>query len=294
MAAILDRMADKGLCTTALVDGTRFFGTPPFVPGIFEFQFMRGTSTDRDRKLARLIHGYKAAFEAAQGGALKVPFPTSRVISVDRKVASGNKIHTYDQVSNYIQKYDPISVSTCFCRHEAELLDENDSCGKPKDTCMQFGFGAAFVAERGMGRIVSKEEAMEILDKSEEAGLVHCSQNMQDELTFLCNCCSCHCMIIKTALAQQKPSEILFSSFQPVFDADLCTACETCVERCPGDALTMGPEDYPVINMDRCFGCGVCATGCPSEAVSLIERQEKPAPPADRKALKVALKAASN
>ncbi|RPH48475.1 MAG: hypothetical protein EHM85_16895 [Desulfobacteraceae bacterium] len=51
---ILEEMAYKGLCTAGKMGDTTFYGAPPFVPGIFEFQFMRGTSTEKDIRLAKL------------------------------------------------------------------------------------------------------------------------------------------------------------------------------------------------------------------------------------------------
>lgn len=289
VAPILETMADKGLCRAGEMDGTRFYGSIPFVPGIFEFQFMRGTKTERDKKLARLIHDYKTAVDAAKGPP-KITFPVERVIPVDRKIQVGNAIHTYDQVAAYIEKHEPLSVSTCFCRHEAKLIDENDDCGKPDDVCMQFGMGAQFVIDRGMGRKITKEEAREILEKSEQAGLVHCSANRQ-EIDFICNCCGCHCMILQTALAQPKPGVSLNSGFNPVWDAELCTACETCIERCPTRAIAMGADDVPRVDLDLCVGCGVCASGCPEDAIDLVERPGAQAPPLDHKALKAAIKA---
>ena len=209
---------------------------------------------------------------------------------MDRVVKAGNKVHTYDQVKSYIEKYDPLSVSTCFCRHEAKLIDEDDDCGKPNDVCMQFGMGAQFVIDRKMGRKIDKDEAMAILEKTEEAGLVHATMNRQ-EIEFLCNCCSCHCMILKTALAQPRPGIALSSGFRPDWDVDDCTACETCIDRCPTDALILGDQDVPEVNLDRCIGCGVCATGCPSEAIELAERPGIAVPPVDRKAFREAFKA---
>lgn len=289
VGATLETMADKGLCSSNEMAGTRVYGGPPFVPGIFELQFMRGTSTDRDKRLAKLIHAYKAAFDSVMGP-LEIAFPYERVITVDRMIKPGSMVHTYDQVSSYIENSDDISVSTCFCRHEGKLLDEKDDCGKPDDVCMQFGLGARFVIERGMGRKVTKEEAKEVLRRSEEEGLVHCSTNQQEGIDFICNCCPCHCMILKTALSQPKPAVALSSGFQPVFDPDLCTACETCVDRCPATALTLGDNDVPEVDLDRCFGCGVCATGCPSEAIAMVDRPGVQVPPVDRKALKAAIK----
>ena len=288
-AAMLEAMADKGLCTAGSMGGMSFYGAPLFVPGIFEFQFMKGTKTQADKDLAKLIHAYKQAVDAGQGPP-KVTFPTTRVIPIESTISPENTIHTYHQVASYIEKYEPISVSTCFCRHEAKLMDETDDCGKPDDVCMQFGMGAQFIIDRKLGRQLSKDEAMDVLIKSEEAGLVHASINRQD-IDFICNCCKCHCMIIKTALAQEKPGLSLNSGFKPVWDADLCQACETCIDRCPAGALAMGTATVPEVNPDQCIGCGVCATGCPSNAVTLIERSDILPPPADQKALKEAIKA---
>ena len=51
--AILEAMADKGLCRTYRLDDVRFYQAEPFMPGIFEYQFMSGKATDRDRKCNR-------------------------------------------------------------------------------------------------------------------------------------------------------------------------------------------------------------------------------------------------
>jgi hypothetical protein len=40
IAGILDTMADKGLCKTFVRNGARLFQGVPFIPGIFEYQFM--------------------------------------------------------------------------------------------------------------------------------------------------------------------------------------------------------------------------------------------------------------
>jgi len=285
--SILEKMAEKGLCMSGRKGETLVYAGIPFVPGIFEYQFMRGTLTDRDRKLAKLIRDYKAAVDGDRP-AVQEPYPVMRVITVNRTIKAESHIHTYDQVKSYIDTYAPLAVSTCYCRHQARLIDESLHCGNPDDVCLQFGRGAQFVIDRRMGKEISREQAMEILDRAEAAGLVHCTSNRQ-EIDFLCNCCSCHCVILRRALAQPKPGLAVNSGFQPLWDTDLCTLCETCIERCPMEAITMG-VDAPEVSLDRCIGCGVCATGCPEEAISMEERPGIPAPPIDNKALRAAIK----
>jgi hypothetical protein len=167
---LLEAMAGKGLCFSLKKGETTLYAGLPFVPGIFEYQFMRGTNTERDRRLARLIQKYKTAVDAGRKP-LKNVFPAMRVIAINQAVKAENRIHTYGQVKHYIEIYDPLAVSTCYCRHQAKLVDEASHCGKPDDVCIQFGTGAAFVIERGMGRPINKAEAMEIIDRAEKGRL---------------------------------------------------------------------------------------------------------------------------
>jgi hypothetical protein len=176
-------------CAALYPDGVRYYVAVPFVPD-FRVPVHAGTKTEQDRRLARLIRDYTEAVDRTRGPQT-FTFPASRVIPVGETIRSGSRVHTYSEVTSYPDRYDPISVSTCFCRHEGKLLDDKSDCGMPDEVCMQFGMGAQFVIERGLGRKVSKEEAKGILRKAAEAGLVHASLNTQ-EIDFLCNCCSCH------------------------------------------------------------------------------------------------------
>jgi len=285
----LETMSDRGLCKTFLKDDVRYYQGEPFMPGIFEYQFISGQATERHKEIARLIYAYKQAYTAAKGQA-KMTFPTTRVITVDRTIEAGNTVHTYDQVATYIEKYEPIAVGTCYCRHAAKLR-EGDVHGMPMDVCMWFGSMAEYAIERLGAKHTGKEAAMQVLDKSEEAGLIHMSRNTTEDIEFICNCDRWHCEAVSDVLKQSKPALFFNSGFQPRFDPDLCTACETCIERCPPEALAMGDNDVPQVNLDRCFGCAVCATGCPSDAIVMEVKPDFPVPPKDTKELVTSLKA---
>jgi Pyruvate/2-oxoacid:ferredoxin oxidoreductase delta subunit len=288
---ILEAMADKGLCKTFLRDGVRYYQGQPFMPGIFEYQFISGKSDRRHEELARLVHDYKRAYTETRGEA-KMTFPTTRVIPVDRTIDAGNTVHTYDQVATYIQKYDPIAVGTCFCRQEA-LLRGEDIHGMPMNVCMWFGGMGAYAIERLGARQETKEGAMRLLQASEEAGLVHMSRNTTEDINFICNCDRWHCEIISGVLKQSKPALFFNSGFEPQFDPEKCVACEACIDRCPPGALSMGDQDLPVVDLDRCFGCAVCASGCPEEAIAMETKPGFPEPPKDVKELIAGLKAAA-
>jgi len=291
VTALLEGMANKGLCVSFRSEGKTFYESASFMPGIFEFQFMGGRATEREKKIARLIQAYKTAYNAVKGEQ-RTSFPLTRVISVDRKINVRNAVHTYDQVATYIDKYDPICVGTCYCRHAAKLRGE-DVHGMPMEVCMWFGKRGEYAAERLGGRKVSKEEAMKILDKAEEAGLVHMSRNTTEEIDFLCNCDRWNCTVIQGVLKRPKPGLIFNSGFQPQFDEAKCNACEVCLDRCPAAALKMGDGNVPVVNLDRCFGCATCAAGCEQEAIVMEPKPGFPEPPKTMKDLVTALKASA-
>jgi Pyruvate/2-oxoacid:ferredoxin oxidoreductase delta subunit len=286
--ALLDGMAEKGLCGTFLTEGKRYYQGIPFMPGVFEYQFIGGRSGEREKRIAGLINAYKEAYHAVKGDR-KITFPLTRVIPVDRKIGVKNAIHTYDQVATYIDKYDTICVGSCYCRLSAKLRDE-DVHDMPIEVCMWFGKMGENAIEKLGGRRVSKEEARKLLDATEEAGLVHMSRNTSEDIDFMCNCDRWHCDVIKGVLRQPKPGLIFNSGFQPRFDKERCIACETCLDRCPPQALTMGEEGVPVVNLDRCFGCAVCATGCEQEAIAMEGKPGFPEPPKTVQELVAALR----
>ena len=50
-------------------------------------------------------------------------------------------------------------------------------------------------------------------------------------------------------------------------DKDKCTACGSCVEACPVDAIKV--EEKAIIDEENCIDCGTCVDECPEEAISL-------------------------
>ncbi len=182
---ILESMADGGLCLDHEKDGSLYYRPQPFIPGILENLFMGGGTTERDKKNARLIDSYKKAYDAARPPEPRnITFPGTRPITVDRTIEAGNTVHTYDQVQTYIDQNDSIAVGACYCRHEALLLGR-DIHGMPNSVCMSFGRGAEFTSKRLGARKLTKEEAREIIDQTEEAGLIHMARNTTADIPFL-------------------------------------------------------------------------------------------------------------
>ncbi len=77
-----------------------------------------------------------------------------------------------------------------------------------------------------------------------------------------------------------KPREYIKTDFVMAVNADLCTGCETCLDRCQFGALSIS-EDVTVVDATRCIGCGVCAIVCPEQAMEIVKTElpEKPPSP---------------
>ena len=273
VAARLDDMADKGLLYCSQRGDDKRYKLIALLPGIFELQFMRGEVTPRAKELARLFHDYFEAMESRGKKADVTPF--ARVIPIEKTVSVELEVFPYEEAGRYIDAAKIHAVSTCYCRHKQRLLGEG--CDNPDEVCMQFGPFARFLIQRGFAKQITREEAHAILKKSEEAGLIHTSNNTRDRIDFICNCCSCCCGILQSVKSSTMPSMAASSSYIVEVDEDSCTGCGVCVTRCQMDALSEN-GDTVRLEAKKCIGCGVCVTTCPGEALTLKARPQGPTP----------------
>ena len=51
-------------------------------------------------------------------------------------------------------------------------------------------------------------------------------------------------------------------------DKEKCTGCESCIEECPSEAISMD-EGKAKVNPEACIDCGVCIDACPEQAISM-------------------------
>ncbi len=59
------------------------------------------------------------------------------------------------------------------------------------------------------------------------------------------------------------------SRFRAAVDADACTGCGACTDRCSFGAISVA--EIAVVDAQKCMGCGNCVKACPVEALSLEE-----------------------
>jgi len=61
----------------------------------------------------------------------------------------------------------------------------------------------------------------------------------------------------------------MHADFEPHPDAEKCTACGRCVQWCPVDAITIGPDRVAAVDYELCYGCGECVAACPFGAIAI-------------------------
>jgi ferredoxin len=115
---------------------------------------------------------------------------------------------------------------------------------------------------------VTREEALALLDEAERQGLVHTVSNFKSGMFYVCNCCGCCCSILRGITEYGLEHSVAAASYRAVVDADACTGCGICVERCQVKAIEMC-DGVAVVDRSRCIGCGLCVTGCAPETVRL-------------------------
>jgi ferredoxin len=268
LAPLLERMAKKGLILHSRKGAQDYYMAAQFVIGIWEYHV-----NDLDPALIRDFNAYVPDLMKAQ---LSRETHQLRVIPVSKSIPAEMRVLHYEDAEEIVKRQSRILVAPCICRKEHRMAGKG--CTAPLDSCLVFGGGAYFYEENGIGRTVSKEEALDILAIARDAGLVLQPGNAQRPLN-ICMCCDCCCQVLKNLKSLPNPGRIVTSSFRAAVDPDRCTGCGKCAVSCRMNAVFSG--EPAVVDPERCIGCGLCAVACPEGAMRLIEKQatEKREPP---------------
>jgi NAD-dependent dihydropyrimidine dehydrogenase PreA subunit len=260
---MLEQMAKKGLLFRKRSGDLVRYAAVPYVVGIFEFQL-----NAMDEAYARDNEEY---FETAFGNSIQAfKTPVLRSVPINRQIVADWPVAPYEDVLEIIDNQKKIAVQPCICRTQSRLAGKE--CEKPLENCFSFGSHADYYVENGMGRYITKEDAKAIIIKNEQDGLVMQPFNAQN-VGGMCSCCGDCCGVLRSLKKQPKPAEAVQSNYFARVEDELCTGCETCLERCQMEAIDI-TDGLAGINLDRCIGCGLCVTTCPTEAILLIKKPD--------------------
>jgi len=284
LEGILSNLAQRGLLfSKRLEDGEMGYALQQFGYGFPQTFFWRGVDTPNAKKMAELVVKYSKLEELNKAyGDTKTKamryVPAS--LSMDPESYA---VFPFEMMEELIQKVKVIALVHCPCRATARLIGKK-RCDHPLENCIKYDDLAEYLIEKEIGKEITKPEALEIIRKSEEAGLVHLVDNAREGIKHTCNCCGCCCWSVGTIKRKKIPRDVLMATyFLRETDRERCTGCGQCVEICPVNVIKM-EGDFPVVDRDWCIGCGVCAVPCPVSAVRLVRKSDA-IPPRDFKEL---------
>ena len=280
---LLDRLCEKALLVDSEYHGERQFVMPPPMAGFIEFALMR-TRGDIDQKyLSELYYQYmnveedfvKDLFFATETRLGRV-FVQEPVLTNDKT----NHILDYERATHIVEEAQYIGLGTCYCRHKMYHAGHPCEIDAPWDVCLTFDNVARSLAEHGQyARLISKEEAKDVLALSYESNLVQIGENVREHPAFICNCCGCCCEALQAARKFSPMQPVATTNYIPKISLETCIGCGKCAKVCPILAISMeeekeGKKRHAVVDEEICLGCGVCARNCKAGAIELKKRPE--------------------
>ena len=238
----LDKLVKAGVIRVRTVDGKTCYYYPIWVPGIMEGILSNREQCDKYPDLGVCFEEYTRIRVGMLAPVLGNGVNFMRVMPVMSAIENNTHAASYDELTTIIDNAKAISVGPCSCRRSRRLMGEG--CGHlEEDMCIYLDDNAINFSKNCEHRLVSKEEAYEILKRAEDNGLVHDVNQAPgfDGVTAICNCCGCSCYALRITELFRSP-EAVRSNFIARVDKDKCVACGQCVENCQPNAVKLGQK----------------------------------------------------
>lgn len=190
-------------------------------------------------------------------------------VPVNLELEGKHKILDLREIQEVLSEAKKIIVQNCGCK------TDYDNCETPREVCLTLDYDGdiSHKDNKYNPREIETDEALEILEESHKAGLVHMSYLLEgnERPSPICSCCPCCCHTLGSLVRNKKHAPIIESRYIADHRDDKCTNCGICVERCVFQARKMR-DNCLVYDKEQCFGCGLCITICPEQANVLVLR----------------------
>jgi ferredoxin len=275
-------MARRGLVVDLYRDEQRFVSLAPVVIGFFEFTFMRTRDDMPMKRLAELFEQYFYESDRFGHSVFQGQTQIGRSLVREEALPDGDHVEVLDweRASHIVESASAHAVSLCACRHKASHLGH--ACDRPIETCLTLNDAAVGMARNGIARPIDVHEAMTLLERCKSEGLAQTGDNVQRNVSYVCNCCGCCCGMMQAIRTLGIRNAIVTSNWIAEIDAAKCKGCARCSEACPAGAITMvlapGANKKNLQarrDEDLCLGCGVCHAACKNGALSMAPREQR-------------------
>lgn len=274
LAELLDRIEKKGGIELKIKSGKRFYCNVSLVVGMFEFQ------------LGKLTPEFLKTFDEYTSDKkfgiefLSTKIPQTRTIPIGKSIQPQHNTSTFDEVTMLLQQSEaPYAIMECICRQKKTIEGGSCKMTERKETCLAVGNMAHAVLRRGVGREITLDKSMSILEQNQKQGLVLQPSNTE-KAEWICSCCGCCCELLRVHKNLPKPVDFWASNFFAVVNTDACNGCGICEKRCQvGAARISEKKKQASVDLNRCIGCGICVPTCPKQAISLRKKLTEIKPP---------------
>lgn len=280
LETILEGIQKKGGVESKLKNGVMHYACAPFVVGMYELQLERLTPAFI-RDFNTYISDFNFGIEF-----LSTELPQMRTIPISKSIRPRHHVSTFDEAAGLLHQAEgPFVIIDCICRKKRSLEGKPCKATDRKETCLGIGDIAQMVLRNDVGREITRDEAVSILELNQEDGLVLQPSNTE-KADFICSCCGCCCGMLKMQKGLPRPVDFWASNFQAAVDATSCRGCGACTERCQVKAVSVSEKHRTaLVDLNRCIGCGLCVPVCPTESISLVKKPVERTPPPTREDL---------
>ena len=202
-------------------------------------------------------------------------------LNVDLEEQARNVTLPIDFVREAVRNAEYVAgMNKCFCRDGYDCGDYPHDLG-----CLFLNGSGRAVVEHGIAAELTREQALERIDRAAELGLVcqalwvqverflwGLTSDKMNELLEICFCCPCCCAGLSLCVAGDRSIKQRFapSGWTAVCDREACDGCRSCAPHCPQEAISFRESDgKQVIDQEVCMGCGICKTRCEAGAISI-------------------------
>jgi NAD-dependent dihydropyrimidine dehydrogenase PreA subunit len=205
---------------------------------------------------------------------------------VSKSLRPQHNVSTFDEVKTLLLEAEELFVIIdCICRKKKSLEGIPCKVTDRGETCLAVGSMARMARQGSIGREITRDEAIEIIEQNQKEGLVLQPSNSQ-KAEFICSCCGCCCGMLRMQQSLPKPVDFWATNFYAAVDQDTCEGCGVCVKRCQVGAVNVSARKQPaVVDRDRCIGCGICVPACPAQSINLVKKPAEIKPPRTREDL---------
>lgn len=203
---------------------------------------------------------------------------------IKQRVVDHQRINHYGQplsLEDCINIFDMVSSITlvpCVCRSAANTSEGEAVCMLVTTTPVLELAKEAFSdysngPDLGDFQVIDKDQAIALLRRCEEKGLMHSVWTFKTPYTAaICNCnVESGCLAMK--MTTQYDLRVMWKGEDCIeVDSQRCIHCRKCVSICPFKAISVANRRV-IFDESACYGCGICRNECTHGALKLVARK---------------------